>query len=118
MNSTKLRDRVLVSNPCIKSRAAIILLIKKYKNELRQYKPEWRIWLSFRNRFLNNQSKKGQLACNYCGRTNLVKNGRVVGPTRQATVDHVIPLAKGGRKYDERNLVVSCRRCNEKKADK
>jgi 5-methylcytosine-specific restriction endonuclease McrA len=32
-----------------------------------------------------------------------------------ATIDHVIPLSKGGNKYDESNLVIACKTCNKKK---
>ena len=35
----------------------------------------------------------------------------------EATIDHIHPQAKGGKKYDESNLCVACRKCNERKAD-
>ena len=114
----KLRERALTIEPDLQSRAALVLLVELYKAKTRRYKPEWRTWLTFRNRFLNKKSKEGSLTCAYCDEPKLVKNCRVVGPKKQATIDHVMPLGKGGKKYDEKNLAVSCRTCNEKKADK
>lgn len=113
----KLRERVLTREPDLQSRAALVLLVELYRAKTRRYKPEWRTWLTFRKRFLNKKSKEGSLTCAYCGEPKLIKNGRVVGPRKQATIDHVMPLAKGGKKYDEDNLAVSCRTCNENKAD-
>lgn len=34
------------------------------------------------------------------------------------TIDHIIPLSKGGDPYSFKNLVVSCSRCNGLKANK
>jgi 5-methylcytosine-specific restriction endonuclease McrA len=34
----------------------------------------------------------------------------------QATIDHIIPIAKGGKSHKE-NLQVMCRGCNHAKAD-
>lgn len=44
--------------------------------------------------------------CAYCGSAY----GR--------TVDHVVPLAKGGARGSVMNLVASCHKCNSRKADK
>lgn len=46
--------------------------------------------------------------CGYCVKALSMKN---------STIDHVIPKSKGGKhRWD--NVVLSCRKCNEKKADK
>ena len=34
------------------------------------------------------------------------------------TVDHVVPLARGGDKYDTNNLVAACTACNSAKRDR
>jgi 5-methylcytosine-specific restriction endonuclease McrA len=34
------------------------------------------------------------------------------------TVDHVVPLARGGDKYDTNNLVAACIACNSAKRDR
>ena len=50
---------------------------------------------------------RDQYICQYCGETV---------PKRKATIDHVIPVAKGGKnKWD--NTVCSCFDCNNKKED-
>ena len=54
--------------------------------------------------------------CRWCGVAVLV-SGCLDNDPRRATVDHVIPKAKGG---DDRpsNRVLSCWACNQAKADK
>lgn len=44
--------------------------------------------------------------CHYCRRELSVA---------QCTLDHVKPLAVGGDRYSESNLVAACKRCNNKK---
>jgi len=84
-----------------------------------QYPKEWENWLAFRMLFLTAlETMEGSLKCHYCGADNLHKVTDGVQPQYQATIDHVKPLAKGGGKYDITNLVVACRPCNAKKADK
>ncbi len=46
-----------------------------------------------------------------------VKNCKVCGTTEHLTVDHVIPVSKGGTNSLE-NLQVLCNDCNQLKADK
>lgn len=43
--------------------------------------------------------------CAYCGRTEAL------------TIDHVVPIAKGGR-HSIGNLLLACRRCNFSKSDR
>ncbi len=43
--------------------------------------------------------------CHYCGRPT---------PARELTMDHVVPLARGGRST-KGNLVPACKECNNKK---
>jgi 5-methylcytosine-specific restriction endonuclease McrA len=81
-------------------------------------RPPWRVWLTFQKWFIRQEKKKGPLVCHYCGKSPLFKNSKITPPSMLATLDHVYPRAKGGREYDVNNLVVSCRPCNAKKADK
>ena len=46
--------------------------------------------------------------CQYCGKS--LSHG-------QATIDHVIPVSRGG-KHDWKNVVLSCKECNNVKADR
>ena len=39
-------------------------------------------------------------------------------PHNMATFDHIVPRCKGGRSSIESNLVLACRACNNRKADK
>jgi len=76
------------------------------------------VWLDFRMSLLSQWEKeRGTLTCHYCGRDNLQKVTEGVEPRNQATLDHVMPRARGGAEFDESNLVVACRPCNERKAD-
>jgi 5-methylcytosine-specific restriction endonuclease McrA len=47
--------------------------------------------------------------CQYCG---------VVAPAAELTVDHVIPVSRGGAPSSWENQVVACKRCNWRKANK
>ena len=51
------------------------------------------------------QQKCSSGVCHYCGRTVGVKN---------LTMDHVLPLARGGRSTKS-NLVPACKQCNNRK---
>lgn len=53
--------------------------------------------------------------CHYCRAAITVKIPR--GQQRKATVDHLIPLSKGGTSGSS-NLVAACLECNQRKADK
>lgn len=97
------------------SRSAYILLVKKY---FYLTKPEWEEWLDFREEYLSHVLKeKGELVCTYCGKRNLKKDAPDYDKML-ATIDHIIPLAKGGLKYDLKNLTVACSPCNNNKKDK
>lgn len=37
---------------------------------------------------------------------------------KASTIDHIMPTSRGGKKHDWRNVVLSCRKCNEEKADR
>jgi 5-methylcytosine-specific restriction endonuclease McrA len=119
------KEHVYIStyNPHPQSQASLILLKKQYEQlipRLTQTNPDWRIWLTFRNRYLKRVMKlKKTLTCEYCGLTDLHPNSNspyAIG--KMATIDHIIPTSKGGKKYDESNFTVACFTCNNKKADK
>lgn len=122
-NNTKSYHKVEYKDHHPQSLASYILLKKYYVNIcFKHIKYERRVWLTFRNRLLNRMIKsKGQLDCFYCGRENLTANYN--NPFKnfyggRATLDHFKPLAKGGLKYTESNLVCACDKCNNLKADK
>lgn len=57
-----------------------------------------------RNQFESIRDRDGR-ACVYCGHTKYL------------TLDHILPLSRGGDN-DERNLAIACRPCNSKKKDR
>jgi 5-methylcytosine-specific restriction endonuclease McrA len=103
----------------VQSRAALLALRKQYLDDPAVDSREpYRIWLSFRMKLLTKwEQERGMLSCAYCGQPDLAKMTDGVEDRYQATLDHVKPRAAGGAEFDENNLVVACRPCNEKKAD-
>lgn len=56
----------------------------------------------------------GKHYCEYCGRTDL--QTQYDGLPNFVTVDHLIPISKGGT-HAIKNLIVCCRKCNENKSN-
>lgn len=56
--------------------------------------------------------ERDEFACQICFRT-----ARELGGRDQLTVDHIVPLSKGGSGRME-NLQTACTDCNQEKADK
>ncbi len=48
-------------------------------------------------------------ACQYCG---------YVGPASELTIDHVVPVSRGGAPNTWENQVVACKKCNWRKANR
>ena len=119
------RITIFPEDPHVKSLASAILL-KMHYLFLDDTRDNYNVWLKFREHYLISQKlTKGDLVCHYCGKVHLEIGGRRPednGPNNKnpnlATIDHVVPLSKGGNKYDESNLVVACKKCNKKKAAK
>jgi len=71
--------------------------------------------------FLRRFKKKngGKLHCEYCKRGPLkADNGNFFSTLKNATIDHKVPLSKGGKRFDFDNMACSCEKCNRKKGDK
>jgi hypothetical protein len=51
--------------------------------------------------------KNSEKVCHYCGKAITEKD--------ELTVDHVIPLSKGGNSKND-NLVIACKACNREKS--
>lgn len=131
MNQVKLKNLFyteksthLIKNkyPHPSSLASYILLKKFYLNASREYNLpiEVRIYLNFRNKILKQRKKenKGNLVCFYCKEEYLDPNTNNPNNKREkATIDHYIPISKGGRKYDPDNIKVCCDSCNASKKD-
>lgn len=67
------------------------------------YMRDFWVWRDARMRILDRDK-----CCVYCGDTSLT--------LRTASIDHLIPKAKGGTN-DDSNLALSCKKCNTDKED-
>jgi 5-methylcytosine-specific restriction endonuclease McrA len=77
---------------------------------------ETKAWHRARNDFLDSELKeKGYLECYYCHRKHLRRRGGKAN--ERATVDHIIPVSRGGGWTDQANFVVCCDSCNRKKSN-
>lgn len=107
-------ENVLIKDPSLQSRAALILLRKKLLRQCAYH--GYQGWLRFRWELLNKWLlEKKVLKCYYCNVETLVMEDVSHRTPTGATLDHVIPLSKHGKRWDESNLVVACYNCNQKK---
>jgi len=77
--------------------------------------------IQFSRDFLTKKKEEcDRLTCVYCNATDLIieLEGMKVKSNVIATIDHVVPISKGGAIYDVKNLVVACGDCNHKKSNK
>ena len=92
-------DSVSLVGPVRTLSIPTVLRLKFYVNVPRRKPPAWtRRGLLARDRY----------TCAYCGK---------LCTSRDATVDHVLPVSRGGRS-SWGNTVTSCFRCNQRKADR
>jgi len=120
-------EYVLENEPHIKSRASYVLLVDYLKRNDEFYgKFELIKYFKFREEFLSNiLNNIGYLECSYCHRKDLIIGYTKIEDSHLnnkinnlATIDHIIPLSKGGPKYDVKNCTCSCKKCNRRKNDK
>lgn len=110
---------VLVDNPHPQSPAAGVKLRVQLLREALRKGDEWDyfFWAKFRNRWLGKQRLlEGTLKCFYCHKDDLKIETEKLDTL--ATIDHFRPVSKGGGMFDEENLRVCCRTCNQQKGDK
>lgn len=123
-NSKKSYFHRVPKNPSTGSHAAYLMLKLQYQKldpDIKFRRLGHRFWLTFRNRVLHKIQKqnKGKLTCVYCGEKDLVINFNApkLPKRKKATLDHIVPRAKGGSEIAFANLAVACYICNHKKAD-
>lgn len=108
-------EKVLVSEPVLQSRAALVLLKKNLLRKVAYF--GYQGWLRFRWETLNKWAKNNPLICFYCKKGPLEiesDNQKIL-----ATLDHVVPISQyKGSKFDLTNIVVACYSCNVNKKDK
>jgi 5-methylcytosine-specific restriction endonuclease McrA len=103
---------VLVGNPHPHSLAALVLLTRQLAPKPMGY----RVWLKYRKWYIRKHLKSHrELKCSYCGKGSLRKQSN--NTDNLATLDHVIPVSKGGKKFCSSNIVIACHFCNSRKRD-
>ncbi len=119
--SVKHKDLIYVTNPNVQSYAAYVLLKSKLaaRDEDREILSRFKRINFSRNYLRTILKNRGHLACTYCGKMHLkIEDKNMIVPhNTKATIDHVVPLSKGGRMFDVFNIVVSCSKCNSRKGD-
>jgi hypothetical protein len=80
-----------------------------HKARCRQYGAEYQAGIK-----LSRIIKRDGACCNYCG---IRTTRHIHNADTQAEIDHVTPISKGGG-HTMVNVVVACRKCNNKKSDK
>ena len=105
---------VVVEEPHKKSLAAMVLLTRRLSRAEREH------WFTFRDELLDEaEARDGKLVCHYCERDDLVREVQefMKKPSNLATIDHVVPVSKGGPQFEKKNCVIACYPCNQRKAD-
>jgi len=111
-----------LENPHPGSWAAAILLRKQFfqpleKEVIKTIRKELKFHEKFRRIFFNQiVEQQGTLSCHYCGNYPLQRDSKE--HKLLATLDHVIPISKGGDKYNPENIVVACGHCNSQRGNK
>ena len=82
-------------------------LNRQHENRLRKYRDRNAVG-SFTRKECETKLRECNYKCIYCGQSLSIEN---------ITIDHLIPLSKGGTNYID-NLVPSCLECNCKKYNK
>lgn len=103
--------------------ASLILLNEYYKNLDIDYieNNDWRYYYIVRRHFLRKRRKinGGFWVCHYCKTPiyNLQPRNFKREPNKKlnVTVDHVVPVSKGGDMLDTKNMVECCYKCNVEK---
>lgn len=88
-----------VSSPSVTFKLPSVLRLRQYVRPYFSLK----VRLSRQNIFLRDDFQ-----CQYCGD---------ILSERKLTIDHILPLSKGGG-HEWHNVVAACARCNNKKADR
>ena len=121
--STKFVDKVYFDINDAKSYASYVLLKNYYterdKTNIKSYSYRMRKIAFSRNFLKNVLNDEGCLTCTYCKQPDLIieENGMNIPNSKKATIDHVVPISKGGGVFDVNNITVACDKCNSKKSD-
>ncbi len=110
---------VCAPEPHEQSLAALLLI----KNDYMHLDPEanphisWKIYKRRRKQVLKEHfAKYGKYICAYCKRDDLTADIRQSDP-RRVTIDHIVPISRGGNLTSRLNMAVCCSECNNKKGN-
>lgn len=115
------KDYVVTKEPHIQSSSAGILLWRKYYRLLiKQEKVLFEEFLRIKKSFIESFRSPVGYQCFYCGKRiyNNSKRNRKKGKRQLITIDHILPISKGGSILDIDNMVICCFNCNNKKGNK
>lgn len=106
-----------------KSYSSAVLLRNYYREHDIEFREsdDWRYYFIVRRHFLRKKKKEhnGVWICHYCERpiTKIQTRNKIYQKNRWnlITVDHKVPLDKGGDLLATSNMLECCVRCNEKK---
>lgn len=110
---------VYLQEPHPQSYAALILITRQYIRLDPEANPEinWQIYKWRRKQVLKEHfAKYGKYICTYCKRDDLTEDIKQSN-VRRVTIDHIIPIGRGGRLTAKNNMTICCSACNNKKGD-
>jgi 5-methylcytosine-specific restriction endonuclease McrA len=122
--STKEVDLIFleINNP--KSLAAAILLRKQLLEQDIDFMSKMDLInkrINFSREYLEGVlNEKGTIKCTYCPKQDLIieYDDMKVDNNVKATIDHIVPISKGGGVFDVKNITPCCGTCNTKKGNK
>lgn len=119
--STRIVDTVYFTVNDTKSLASAVLLKNYYwerdEDNVKSIENRMRM-IGFSRTYLNKvKAETGDLCCAYCPKTGLIiEEDKMKVPNHiKATIDHIVPISKGGGLFDYENLTVACGKCNSSK---
>ena len=68
-----------------------------------------------RYKFIEFMKSIGKLRCSVCGCTEFDDR---VDSEYSATIDHIVPISRGGSVMDEKNWRICCKKCNNERGNK
>ena len=122
--STKEVDLIFpeINNP--KSLASAILLRKQLFEQDIEFMSKMDLInkrINFSREYLEGVlNERGTIKCTYCSKQDLIieYDGMKVNNNVKATIDHIVPISKGGGVFDIENVTPCCGTCNTKKGNK
>lgn len=110
---------IFPDEPYIKSFAALVLIRNQYMLLDPEANPNksWKIYMKRKKQvYKKHFAKYGKYICSYCKRDDLIVGASIrQSHPQKATIDHIIPVSRGGSFIDTNNMVVCCSKCNNDK---